>query len=300
MYLDFYGLTEKPFRTTPDPRFLFLTHRHREALAQLVYGVTESQGFIVLTGEVGTGKTTLLNALRARLDPAAAVAYIFNSLLSFDEMLEYAVRDFGMMNAGGSRVSRLCALNDFLIERRRQGHATVLIIDEAQNLEPVTLEHIRLLSNFESPTGKLLQIVLVGQPELDKKLRLPDLRQLRQRVALHCSVGPLTDAETAELITTRLRVAGAADAEIFSRGAIRRIASHTRGNPRLTNIMADHCLVVGYATQRRRIDRDIVERVAALGAASRPVGEASWLRRTVRLLGSSPSGHAVAGRSSAR
>src|SRR5262245_56330420 len=180
MYLAFYGLKEKPFRTTPDPRFLLLTNRHREALAQLVYGVTESQGFIVLTGEIGTGKTTLLNALRAKLDPATAVAYIFNSLLSFDEMLEYAVRDFGMGNTGGSRVSRLSALNDFLIERRRQGHVTVLIIDEAQNLEPITLEHIRLLSNFESPKGKLLQILLVGQPELDKKLRLPELGQLRQ------------------------------------------------------------------------------------------------------------------------
>ena len=172
MYLSFYGLEEHPFTATPDPRFLFLTPSHREALAQLMYGVQENKGFIVLTGEVGTGKTTLLQTLLKRLDATTAVAYIYNSTLPFEEMLEYMLADFGIAKPGESRAQRLFALNNFLIERRRAGQNTVLLIDEAQNLDVPTLEQVRLLSNFESPTEKLLQILLVGQPELKVKLDL--------------------------------------------------------------------------------------------------------------------------------
>jgi len=259
MNLSFYGLTEKPFSTTPDPNFLYPTPGHREALAQLTYGLQESKGFIVLTGEVGTGKTTLLHALLRRLDSNTAVAFVFNSTLPFDGILEYMLEDFGIAKAGESQAQRLFALNNFLIERRRAGQSTVLIIDEAQNLAPATLEQVRLLSNFETPTDKLLQIVLVGQPELRAKLELPELRQLKQRIGLRCTIPPLTPDEVKHYIKNRLRVAGATDLGLFSDRAISRIAQYSRGIPRVINIVCDHCLLTGYADQRRRIDKDAVE-----------------------------------------
>ena len=258
MYLSFYRLREQPFNLTPDPRFLFLTAGHREALAQLMYGVEQGKGFIVLTGEVGTGKTTLLHALLQKLDPSTAVAYVYNSTLPFDGLLEYALEDFGLSARGTTHAQRLFALNEFLIERRRQGLKTVLIIDEAQNLSPETLEQVRLLSNFETPTAKLLQILLVGQPELGKKLQLPELRQLRQRIGLRCVIGPLTQDETREYIRTRLHIAGARDLHVFTDEAIRRIAAYAAGIPRVVSLLCDHSLLIGYADQEHRIDRKIV------------------------------------------
>src|SRR2546422_1200347 len=211
MYLTFYGLAAKPFNPTPDPKFLYMSPGHREALAQLQYGVEERKGFIVLTGKVGTGKTTLLHALRQRLSGQTAVAFVFNSTLPFDDLLEYALHDLGVPKAGESRAQRLIALNNFLIERERAGQNTVLILDEAQNLDSATLERVRLLSNFETPTSKLLQIVLVGQPELKARLQIPELRQLRQRVGLRCQISPLTPTEARAYIRTRLRIAGSPD-----------------------------------------------------------------------------------------
>jgi general secretion pathway protein A len=274
MYLTFYGLQEKPFNTTPDPKFLFLTAGHREALAQLVYGVQEAKGFIVLSAEIGTGKTTLLQALLRQLDGTnTAVAYVFNSTLGFDGILEYMLRDFGIEKGGETRAARLFALNNFLIERRRANQNTVLIIDEAQNLDPATLEEVRLLSNFESPSGKLLQIVLAGQPELNHKLALPELRQLRQRVALRCTIPPLSAEETREFIRTRLRIAGARDVGLFTDRAVKRVAEWSGGIPRLINIACDHCLLVGYADERKHIDRDIVDRaIKYFEAGDRPRG----------------------------
>src|SRR5947207_1926026 len=274
MYLNFYGLKEKPFNTTPDPKFLFLTAGHREALAQLVYGVQEAKGFIVLSAEIGTGKTTLLQALLRQLDGTnTAVAYVFNSTLDFDGMLEYILHDYGIDKAGETRAARLFALNNFLIDRRRANQNTVLIIDEAQNLSPATLEEVRLLSNFESPTGKLLQIVLAGQPELNAKLSLPELRQLKQRVALRCTIPPLNAEETREFIRTRLRIAGARDVGIFTDRGVKRIADWASGIPRLINIACDHCLLVGYADEKKHIDRDIVERaIKYFEAGDRPRG----------------------------
>src|SRR4030095_15005644 len=172
MYLTFYGLSEKPFNATPDPKFLYMSPGHREALAQLLYGTLERKGFIVLTGKVGTGKTTLLHALRQRLSGQSAIAFVVNSTLSFDGLLEYILEDLGAAKAGESRAQRLMALNTYLIENERAGQNTTLIIDEAQNLDAATLEQIRLLSNFETPTTKLLQILLVGQPELKARLHL--------------------------------------------------------------------------------------------------------------------------------
>jgi general secretion pathway protein A len=259
MYLHFYMLDEQPFNATPDPRFLYLTPAHREALAQLVYGVQENKGFMVLTGEVGTGKTTLLHTLRRQLDGSTPVAFVTNSLLPFDGVLEYMLEDFGVPATGETTAQRLVALNHFLIERRRAGQSAVLILDEAQNLAPEALEQVRLLSNFETPTEKLLQILLVGQPELKLKLLLPELRQLRQRIGLHASIRPLTPDETREYISSRLQKAGAADLGLFTARAVQRIAAYTGGIPRLVNIVCDHCLLIGYAEQRRRIEGDIVE-----------------------------------------
>ena len=258
MYLKFYGLTEKPFNATPDPRFLYMSTVHREALAQLQYGVQERKGFIVLTGKVGTGKTTLLNALRQRLDGQTAVAFVFSSTLPFDDILEYALQELGVPKAGESRAQRLAALHQFLIERERAGQNAALIIDEAQNLSAATLEQIRLLSNFETPTSKLLQILLVGQPELKAKLALPELHQLKQRVALRCQVSPLTPTECRAYIRTRLRIAGGQDLAIFTDPAVDEIVAYAGGIPRVINIVCDHCLLFGYADQKRRIDPPIV------------------------------------------
>src|SRR5438132_8302546 len=272
MYLGFYELKERPFNSTPDPRFLYLTPGHREALAQLVYSVQESRGFLVLTGEIGTGKTTLLHAFIERLNGTAVVAYVFNSMLSFDGLLEYTLEELGAPAPASSPAQRPLALRRALLDRRRVGQSTVLVLDEAQNLEVTTLERIRLLSNFETPTEKLLQILLVGQPELRAKLNRPELRQLQQRVELQCSLPPLSHEQVRDYIRTRLRVAGARDGELFSDRAQTRIAAYSRGIPRRVNILCDHCLVIGYADQRRRIEVDVVDQAieALEGGARRP------------------------------
>jgi general secretion pathway protein A len=271
MYLTFYGLAEKPFNATPDPRFLYMTPGHREALAQLQYGVQERKGFIVLVGKVGTGKTTLLHALWQRLKDESAISFVVNSTLPFDGLLEYILEDFGVTKAGESRAQRLIALNHFLIKREREGYNTILIIDEAQNLDVATLEQIRLLSNFETPTRKLLQILLVGQPELKTRLDLPELRQLKQRVGLRCHIPPLTLEETRAYIRTRLRIAGARDLGLFTDSAVDRISAYAGGIPRLVNTLCDHCLLFGYADQQRRIGREIVNQaIEYLEEGTRP------------------------------
>jgi general secretion pathway protein A len=254
MYLRFYGLSEPPFRGTPDPRFLYLSARHRDAMAQLEWGVREGAGFMMLTGEVGTGKTTLLHSLLRQLDPRTAASYVFNPTLSFDDLLEYVLTDFSIPAAPASRAPRLGVLNTFLLERHRAGLNTVLVLDEAQLLTVEMLERLRLLSNFETATAKLLQIILAGQPELATKLELRELRQLRQRIVLHVTLAPLSTDETREYIRTRLRTAGARDLGIFSEPAVREVARRTEGFPRLVNILGDHSLLVGYADQKRRVD----------------------------------------------
>jgi general secretion pathway protein A len=270
MYLTFYGLQERPFNATPDPRFLYLTPGHREALAQLVYSVQENRGFLVLTGEVGTGKTTLLHAFLQRLNGKAAVAYVFNSTLPFDALLEFVLEELGVPTPSSSPAQRLIALRRFVLDRRRAGQNTVLILDEAQNLDAATLEKIRILSNFETPTEKLLQILLVGQPELRAKLNRPELRQLQQRIELQHSLSPLSREQTRDYIQTRLRVAGARDLGLFSDRAQARIAKYSGGIPRRVNILCDHCLVIGYADQRQRIEADVVDQaIKALEGSAR-------------------------------
>ncbi len=290
MNLAFFGLKEQPFNATPDPRFLYLTPGHREALAQLVYGVQERKGFILLTGEVGTGKTTLVQALLRRLDGTTAVAYVTNSLLPFEGILEYVLEDLGIAKPGESHAQRLIALQHFLIERSRAGQHTALILDEAQNLQPDTLEQIRLLSNFETASEKILQILLIGQPELRDRLDQPDLRQLKQRIGLRATLPVLTAEDTAAYIRTRLRVAGASDLDLFSAGAVAAIAKHAGGIPRLVNTLCDHCLVVAYADQMRRISREVAdEAIAYLEDGERP-------RRTARrAMAGLASGGGIAG-----
>jgi general secretion pathway protein A len=258
MYLEFYGLAEKPFATTPDPRFLFLTQQHRDALARLTYGVQEKKGFVVLTGEVGTGKTTLVRTLMTQLDPTIAVAFVFNSTLPFEGLLDHVLEDFGVSDAGATLAQRLLALNHFLVERSRRGCQTLLVVDEAQHLSVENLEQLRLLSNFETASDKLVQILLVGQPELEAKLELPALRQLAQRIELRIDISPLSAAEMSDYIRARLRTAGARDDNIFTGNAPALIAAATDGIPRLINILCDHCLLIGYADQKRRIGGDIV------------------------------------------
>jgi|SRR5215470_20127237 len=278
MYLTFYGLNEKPFNATPDPKFLYMSPGHREALAQLLYGVQERKGFIVLTGKVGTGKTTLLHTLLQRLNGQCAVAFVVNSALPFSELLEYALTDLGIAKQGESGAQRLIALNNFLIERERAGQNTVLIVDEAQNLDAATLEQIRMLSNFETSTSKLMQILLVGQPELRGRLDLPELRQLKQRVGVRCQIQPLTPEQTRAYIRTRLRIAGGRDLALFSDSAVDRITAYSEGVPRLINTVCDHCLLFGYADQKRRIDRQTVDRaIDYLEQGIRPVNEGSRL-----------------------
>jgi len=282
MYLTFYGLTEKPFNATPDPRFLYASPAHREALAQLQYGVQERKGFIVLTGRVGTGKTTLLRALRQRLEGRTAVASVVNSSLPFDGILECAFEDLGIAKPGESRAQRLIALNNFLMDRERTGENTVLILDEAQHLDASTLEQIRLLSNFETPTSKLLQIVLVGQPELKAKLHLPELHQLTQRIGVRCQIRPLTPDESREYIRTRLRIAGAHELGLFTDAAVDRITEYSGGIPRRINILCDHCLLFGYADQTRRIDRHTVSQAIEYLEEGTPPGRRVWGRRGSR------------------
>ena len=282
MYLEFYGLREAPFSPTPDPKFLFQSSRHREALAQLVYGVQERKGFIVLTGEIGTGKTTLLRTLLARLDHDTHVAYVHNSALDIEGLLEYILQDWGVKSVGASHAQRLFELNEFLIAQHRQRLSPVLVIDEAQNLSIPTLEAVRLLSNFETTSEKLMQILLVGQPELRDKLNAPELRQLKQRIALRCHIGPLSPEETRMYIRHRLRIAGATDAGIFTDAAIQRITEYSRGTPRVINIVCDHCLLSGYADSKRRIDAGVVEEATEyLEEGERP----EWKRsRQMRLV----------------
>lgn len=288
MYQTFYGLRAAPFNPTPDPKFLFQSARHREALAQLHYGVREHKGFIVLTGEIGTGKTTLLRTLLERLDKNTHVAYVHNSALNIEGLLEYILQDWGVKSTAHSHAQRLFELNEFLIEQHRAGQSPVLVIDEAQNLSVETLEAVRLLSNFETTNQKLMQILLVGQPELGDKLNRPELRQLKQRVGLRCHIGPLSPEETRQYIRHRMRVGGATDGGIFTDAAVQKITEYSKGTPRVINIACDHCLLSGYADSKRRIDAKMVdEAVEYLEEGERP----GWKRR--RQISLVPSAGAV-------
>ncbi len=263
MYETFYNLKEKPFNLTPDPRFIYFTEKHCEALANLVYGIRERKGFLVLTGEVGTGKTTLVNALLDTLERTGVLsAFIFNPLLTSTEFFEYLLNDLNLKYEALSKSQVLMKLNSILLERYRAGQVTVLVVDEAQNLSHELLEEIRLLTNLETATEKLLQIVLVGQPELNLKLNTPELRQLKQRVSLRCTLEPLSLAETKEYIRTRMEIAGLPDQAVFPEQAVAEIHRFSAGIPRLINIICDNALLTGYASDSRIISVEIIREVS--------------------------------------
>ncbi|MGA9416143.1 MAG: AAA family ATPase [Terriglobales bacterium] len=264
MYKSFYNLQRNPFEITPDPTFLFPTTRHNEALASLYYGVTYHRGFVVLTGEVGTGKTLILRSLLGLLQRRdVAFALIFNPTLSPLEFIRYIAGDFGLPVAGKAKDELIHVLNGFLLQRHQKRLTTILVVDEAHHLSQEILEEIRLLTNLETSQQKLLQIVLAGQPELDEKLDSHELRQLKQRIALRCHLGPLSSNETKAYMSRRLTIAGAPAAnEIFSGPAIESVFSHSRGIPRLINTICENALLAGYAKHAATITSEIIESVA--------------------------------------
>jgi len=263
MYKSFYGLKENPFNVNPDPRFLFLTKEIEEALTGLMYGIQTRKGFITLTGEVGTGKTTLINRLLDWLHHRRArTAFLFNSRMNSSQLFDFILAEFDIPCESKSKSQQLLKLNHWLLERYREGETVVLIIDEAQNLTYPVLEEIRLLTNLETSTEKLLQIVLSGQPELEEKLKLPQLRQLRQRIMLRCRTTPLSEEQTREYVAERLRIAGASDEPIFSTKTIETIHVYSLGIPRVINLLCEHSLVNGFVEQQRPIQPKIVEEVA--------------------------------------
>ncbi len=262
MYAEFYGLKELPFALTPDPRFIYFTPSHTEVMANLHYGIESGKGLVVVTGEVGTGKTTILRWMMQRLDRTVLVAYIFNPRLSVTEFYQH-VASLLDVQRWETKPELLAALGQALESRHSRGLRTVLIIDEAQGLSSSVLEEIRLLSNFESDTAKQLQIVLTGQPELRDVLNNPDLRQLKQRVALRCVIKPLPGVEdTDRYITSRLLVSGAERTDIFSADAVDYIYRCSEGIPRNINNLCDNSLLAGYAAGDSTIRRAIIEEVA--------------------------------------
>ena len=264
MYKDYFGLAEEPFSITPDPRYLYLTPQHREAMNHLLYGIRQRKGFICLTGEVGSGKTTLCRALLADLGGDVHTALILNPMLSETQLLRATVEEFGIATKSRDRLSYLKLLNEFLLKINSQGHNAVLIIDEAQDMPVATLEMARLLSNLETERHKLLQIILVGQPELRTLLDKPSMRHLAQRITVRFHLGTMTSDETAEYIRHRLRIAGGAqgpdgpDRVDFDADAVGEIYRYSRGTPRLVNALGDKALLAGYVYGTARIDQNLV------------------------------------------
>lgn len=264
MYRDFFGLSEKPFTITPNPHFVFLSSIHREAFARLLYGVDSHAGFIALTGEVGTGKTTMLRTLLTQLDSDKySSALILNPCLSAEQLLAGVCSEFGIVPAEQNSSAYLEALNYFLIEQNSSGKTVILVIDEAQNLEPAVLEQIRLISNLETERDKLIQIIMAGQPELNAVLRRHDLRQLDQRITVRCRLTPMRLEETGHYIKHRLEISGNRNPELFSRAAVKRIHQFSSGIPRLINVLCEQALVMAWTREARQISPLLVGEVIA-------------------------------------
>ncbi|HUI06590.1 MAG TPA: AAA family ATPase [Verrucomicrobiae bacterium] len=259
MYLQYYNLREAPFNITPDPRFLFFSSKHQEAFNHLLFGIHQRKGFIELTGEVGAGKTTVCRKLLEDLGPRYKTALILNPCLTSYQLLKTIALEFGLKPRGIDRVAYLQALNEFVLEEVNQSNNIVLVIDEAQDLTDELLEQVRLLSNLETDQQKLMQIVLMGQPELRKKLSQPELRQLRQRITVRYHLQPLDLAETAGYINHRLALAGANGTPSFDEGAIKLVYKYSGGIPRLINAVCDKTLLAGFVTQTGLITRQLVD-----------------------------------------
>jgi len=264
MYCDYFGFSEKPFTITPNPHFVFLSSIHREAYARLLYGVDSHAGFISLTGEVGTGKTTMLRTLLTQLDPEKYTsALIFNPCMSGEQLLAGICREYGVEAGEQNRSGYLDALYTFLIDQNSAGRTVVLVIDEAQNLEPDVLEQVRMISNLETEQDKLIQIILAGQPELNDVLRRHDLRQLNQRITVRCRLTPMKLDDTIRYINHRLKISGSRIPDIFPPAAVRRIYRFSHGIPRLINVACEQALVMAWTREVRSVSPSIAAEVIA-------------------------------------
>jgi len=271
MYLNFYGLNKEPFNITPDPAFLFLSPSHKEALAVVMYGVENRKGFIVITGEVGLGKTTILRSyLELAVNERLKTVYLFNANVTFPALLETICRELAIPVIADDPGEMLRQLHLSLIQEYQRGFNIVLIVDEAQNMPLETLENIRMLSNLETDTDKLIQVIFIGQPEFDQLLDRQELRQLKQRIAVRAVIAPLNPKESAAYIRFRLARAGNREAAIFSPGALKRIVRHARGIPRVLNILCDTALITAFGYQKKQVNRAI-----AAEQARRYTGEVS-------------------------
>ncbi len=260
MYCKYYGLKERPFNVTSDPAFFFSSKKHKEAISHLFYGVSQRKGIIVLTGEIGTGKTTICRFFLNQIGKNVKTAFILNPTFSEVQLLESIVKDFGINSKNKNKLEMVFELNNFLLKESEAGNNLVLIIDEAQNLKPLLLEQIRLLSNLETEKDKLLQVILVGQPELNQRLNLYDLRQLRQRIMVRYHIGPLENLEIKDYINHRLEVAGSARKIEFSDEAVDMVSRFSSGTPRLINMICDRALLAGFVSETNHIDFNIIKR----------------------------------------
>ncbi len=275
MYTQFFNFKEKPFNLTPDPRFLYLSPGHQEALASMLYGIKEKRGFISIIGEIGIGKTTLLHTLFKELGDEVKTIFIFNTKINFIELLQNILTELDLKPVSDNKTALINQLNEYLIARLAANEIVALIIDEAQNLSPEVLEELRMLSNLETPKEKLLQIILVGQPELDLILRSDNLRQLKQRIAINCYLTALNREEQVKYIVHRLTIAGHRGNQVFSPEALSLICRHSRGIPRLINIFCDNALLTAYGREQTRVDADIMQEIINDYEQSkiRPAGE---------------------------
>ncbi len=262
MYNAFFGFSESPFSLSPDPAFFYRSEQHEEALANLVYGVQARKGFIVLSGEVGTGKTTMLECLRDYLESQyIEFAFLFNSRINVEQFFEMIAYDLDLRCPRTSKTEVLFALNQLLVEQAQDGRTVVLIVDEAHNLEWEVLEEIRLLGNLENRNGKLLQIILAGQPELDRKLDAPNLRQLKQRIVLRCNLQPFTLRDAVDYIQSRLERAGMPDQTVFSEELMAEIHLRAQGIPRVINAVCDNMLLTAFASESKVCTTDMLDEV---------------------------------------
>jgi general secretion pathway protein A len=275
-YLDFFGLSLRPFAMTPDPRFFLQSRSHLEVLASLVYGVRERKGFVLLTGQVGIGKTTVLRTLLENIDPNVVFSHIINTDVNSQELLQMVCSDFGLPIAGRNKVELINDLFDFLVGTRLEGKNALIVVDEAQNLPDDVLESLRMLSNLETPRDKLLQIILCGQPELRTKLLQGSLQQLAQRIVINITLQPLSPDEAERYVYHRMQISGAEGEEVFPKEIAGGIARLSRGVPRLINILCDNCLMLAYSEGRKVVTRESLDQASAqcLGLAQpAPAGE---------------------------
>jgi general secretion pathway protein A len=262
MYNSYFGFREKPFNITPNPHFFYANRGYEEAYANLLYGIRERKGFMLLTGEVGTGKTTILQKLMGELDGTVPFVFFYNTTLTFADLLSYICEELSLKINGQGPLGKIQALNEFLLAQLRRGSTAALLIDEAQNLREDVFENLRLLSNLETPREKLLQIVLSGQPELEIKLDQPDLRQVRQRISLQWRLESLREDEIGAFINCRLKAVDYGRNDLFAQDALREIGHYSKGIPRLVNIICDNALLITYADSKKKVTGEIIKEVA--------------------------------------